>query len=238
MRSHKLSIPNSMKVATNLSISVVTPNSKFQEWLTENPNFLKNIFPAKQQQVPFSAELMAEHAIAFECPQFSTDKQYNNIVDKHHNFILKRMFLSWQTNPKIWPQNQGLSFLMDRFSHKTYSGLVDLFGISDEVKGFFSLITIAPKQPVMDWIKASSPESYINIEDLDKFSFVVLAPIFTQRDEFNEFMQKQYLAFFEFGLLRVCLDNSQWPTERTFEQFSSWYDFENIFPYFKLPSDL
>jgi hypothetical protein len=85
------------------------------------------------------------------------------------------------------------------------------------------VIQIVPKQLFADWFNYAYNDGvnyfYHNLEPI---SFLI--EDFETRKEFDYWLEGNYQLLFEIRLNYVCLDKSQWPENRTFPVFLSWFE--------------
>ena len=85
------------------------------------------------------------------------------------------------------------------------------------------VIQLIPTKLYVDWF------NYVNIDgvnysnnDLEPISFLI--EDFETRKEFDYWLEGNYQLLFEIRLNYGCLDKSQWPENRAFAVFKSWFD--------------
>lgn len=71
------------------------------------------------------------------------------------------------------------------------------------------------------------PEDYVDFDTLDinDSAYVYLTPEFEDLEEAEEWLTKNYLAFYETMLEDWILDDSKWPTDRSLEAFKKHCDY-------------
>ncbi len=85
---------------------------------------------------------------------------------------------------------------------------------------------LAPKKPLVDWVNYVFPEEekILSEEALSNdWGTVYLVPEFTSEEEFREWLQENYQAFFENELFEWCEDDTQWPEPLSWELFQEWF---------------
>ena len=85
------------------------------------------------------------------------------------------------------------------------------------------VIQLVPTQLYEDWFNYTRNDG-INypIDNIESISFLIHD--FDTRMEFNDWLESKFQLLFEIRLNYACLDKSQWPENRTFSVFKSYFD--------------
>jgi hypothetical protein len=100
-----------------------------------------------------------------------------------------------------------------------YNNLLDQFPqVSNR-----GVIQLLPTKLYADWFNyvCNDGVNYSH-HNLEPISFLISD--FETREEFNDWLEGNYELLFEIRLNYGCLDKSQWPENRTFTVFKSWFD--------------
>jgi len=83
------------------------------------------------------------------------------------------------------------------------------------------VITIKPKQPLLDWINAIYPEM---LED-GSLTSAYLVKFRQTRADTEKWLKTNFRAIFENELNERHQDEAAWPQKRTFKMFNLWFEF-------------
>ena len=90
-----------------------------------------------------------------------------------------------------------------------------------------SLITLKPKQPLLDWVRNLDNESEeLTLAELAKDSTVYLVPEIWQDSDQQEALEECYEILFEDQLEAWWTDPTAWPSERNLKLFLDWFEVE------------
>ena len=84
-----------------------------------------------------------------------------------------------------------------------------------------SAILLTPRQPFIDWYRATVPEGS---EELPFEPIVALIPEFDHESDAREWLRENCTRIFEFELAQWEEDEAAWPSDRSWEAFSVWFD--------------
>ena len=92
-----------------------------------------------------------------------------------------------------------------------------------------SVLVIKPKQPFVDWLLSLpfrfDPEE-VNLRNLREDCNALLVPPVEDFSEVRDFIKANWSSLFEAELADWCEDDSLWPTPRTQNLFSQWFEVE------------
>ncbi len=84
------------------------------------------------------------------------------------------------------------------------------------------VIQLVPTKLYVDWFNYVTNDGVnYSIDNLEPISFLI--EDFETRKEFDYWLEGNYQLLFEIRLNYGCLDKSQWPENRTFPVFKSWF---------------
>jgi hypothetical protein len=84
------------------------------------------------------------------------------------------------------------------------------------------VIQLIPTKLYADWFNYVTNDGIkYSIDNLEPISFLI--EDFETRKEFDYWLEGNYHLLFEIRLNYSCLDKSQWPKNRTFLVFKSWF---------------
>lgn len=89
-----------------------------------------------------------------------------------------------------------------------------------------SALLIAPKEIYLNWAECVITEESAKLKGQDLF----LVPQFETKEDAMRFIQLFYDLFFQFELKKWCVSQAFWPTNRSFEMFSTWFEWSLIEP--------
>jgi hypothetical protein len=85
------------------------------------------------------------------------------------------------------------------------------------------VIQLVPKQLYADWFNYTRNDGVnYTLNNLETISF--LTHDFDTRMEFNDWLETNFQLLFEIRLSYACNDKCQWPENRAFTVFKSWFD--------------
>ena len=85
------------------------------------------------------------------------------------------------------------------------------------------IIQLVPKQLFADWFNYVTNDGVkYSLDNLEPISFLI--EDFETRKKFDYWLEGNYQLLFEIRLNYGCLDKSQWPENRTFPVFLSWFE--------------
>jgi hypothetical protein len=88
-----------------------------------------------------------------------------------------------------------------------------------------SAIILTPKQPFYDWLK-SLDASFSHSIDVIQEKEVILIPDFEDDAEAEKWLKKNFDLLFTNALWGWYMDERMWVSNRTFEMFKAWFDYE------------
>ena len=84
------------------------------------------------------------------------------------------------------------------------------------------VIQLVPTKLYVDWFNYVTNDGVkYSIDNFEPISFLI--EDFETRKEFDYWLEGNYQLLFEIRLNYGCLDKSQWPENRTFTVFKSWF---------------
>jgi hypothetical protein len=84
------------------------------------------------------------------------------------------------------------------------------------------VIQLIPTKLYKDWFNYVTNDGVnYSINNLEPISFLI--EDFETRKEFDNWLEGNYQLLFEIRLNYACIDKSQWPENRTFLVFNSWF---------------
>jgi hypothetical protein len=86
-----------------------------------------------------------------------------------------------------------------------------------------SAITITHKKPFIDWTNILFPTLKMH-ENMLGESKTYLAK--SNYDDAEKFIKKNWKEIFENELESICIDEKEWPENRTFKLFNEWFSYE------------
>ena len=90
-----------------------------------------------------------------------------------------------------------------------------------------SALILAPKQPFLDWLRSVDPTSSdLRLNDLRQEPTVYLIGECQSVNEFTDRVREAAPVLFEAELDGWWRDQAVWPTNRNFEVFERWFDYE------------
>lgn len=91
-----------------------------------------------------------------------------------------------------------------------------------------SAVFLRPRHPYLEWTKLDDKEGLADsvFETMRTDPALYLLPAWEDDDEEREVVREFWPALFEEMLEGWVLDESMWPTKRTYEMFQEWFDVE------------
>ena len=87
-------------------------------------------------------------------------------------------------------------------------------------------LLLAPRPPLLEWVNGIFPESPLET-DMDPLEHdnatIYLIPEFYSIEESLEWLEQNYIHFFEMELMGWCEDESLWPEDRSWDRFQEWF---------------
>ena len=91
-----------------------------------------------------------------------------------------------------------------------------------------SAVVVRPKQPFLEWLHTADPTSLaLTLPDLVQEPTIYLIPECDTGEELAAVLSIFCAKIFEEQLAGWYLDTSTWPTNRNFEVFCEWFDFQH-----------
>ena len=91
-----------------------------------------------------------------------------------------------------------------------------------------SAIVVRPKQPFLDWLHAADPTSgEISLANLIQEPTIYLIPECDTDEEVADVLRELCEEIFEEQLADWYTDTSTWPSDRSFEVFCQWFDYQH-----------
>ena len=90
-----------------------------------------------------------------------------------------------------------------------------------------SAAIVRPKAPYVEWangLEDGGPT--MDLEDQRRKPAVFLLPAVVYDSDFQRLLAEHFQAMFEFQLWTWMTDEACWPTNRTLEVFTEWFDVE------------
>ena len=85
------------------------------------------------------------------------------------------------------------------------------------------VIKLVPTKLFVDWFNYITNDGInYSIDSLESISFLIHD--FDTRMEFNIWLESNYQLLFDIRLSYACIDKCQWPENRTYSVFKSWFD--------------
>ena len=78
------------------------------------------------------------------------------------------------------------------------------------------------KEPYLEWINKTG-DSPMTMEDITAEPDIILIPDFQNEDQAEAHLESIYEKAFEELLVGWCVDDSQWPQNRTLTMFKEWF---------------
>ncbi|MBF0569162.1 MAG: hypothetical protein HQL18_00070 [Candidatus Omnitrophica bacterium] len=85
-------------------------------------------------------------------------------------------------------------------------------------------IVVFPREPVVDWVNEITPDEPLWLDDLAMRGNIYLIPRFETLEEAEMHVEGMFDDIFCNELADWIEDQKLWPTGRTFEMFSEWFD--------------
>lgn len=91
-----------------------------------------------------------------------------------------------------------------------------------------SIAIIKPKQPFVDWINSTDPDSgrKISLEQASSDPTCILLPEFDSPKGARSYIKRIYDDVWLWELMAWWTDESVYPKKRSFEKFYEWFDIE------------
>jgi hypothetical protein len=86
-----------------------------------------------------------------------------------------------------------------------------------------SAITLTYKKPFIDWHNKLFPEMPYEENMLGESKTYLINQIFNNAEQV---LKKHYKEIFEIELDGICMDESEWPQNRTYKMFHEWFSIE------------
>ena len=86
-----------------------------------------------------------------------------------------------------------------------------------------SAITISYKKPFIDWHNKLFPDLHFDENVLGESKTYLINEIYNNA---GEVIKKHYKEIFETELEGVCIDENEWPQNRSFKLFHEWFNYE------------
>ena len=87
-------------------------------------------------------------------------------------------------------------------------------------------ITINPKQPFVDWVNSTPGEEVFTLKDVREENSVYLVPEYDHEDAVLVYLEKHFDQIFEWELFGWHTDEDDWPQNRTWGKFQTWFEIE------------
>lgn len=85
------------------------------------------------------------------------------------------------------------------------------------------IIQLNPTKLYLDWVNYISDTSEnLSLKYIETITFLI--PNFENRQDFEDWIEVNYCLIFDIRLNYFCIYRSQWPENRTFSLFKSWFD--------------
>jgi hypothetical protein len=86
-----------------------------------------------------------------------------------------------------------------------------------------SIVNLFPTNNFLQWLKYIRESEYkISLSELEPISFMI--EDFDSKEEFIDWLKRNFQILFEIRLNYSCIDNTLWPENRTFEVFTEWFE--------------
>jgi hypothetical protein len=85
---------------------------------------------------------------------------------------------------------------------------------------------IKPKQPFLDWVNSTDPDTKLTLEQVRSDPLCILIPDFDSPSEAKAFIKSNYAEIWEWQLYAYWTDGTTYPKHRPFEKFKDWFDVE------------
>jgi hypothetical protein len=91
-----------------------------------------------------------------------------------------------------------------------------------------SVAIIKPKQPFVDWVNSTDPDSEVKLtlEQIRSDPLCFLIPEFDSPKEGQNYIKKIYNEIWQWTLYGYWTDEKDYPKHRPFEKFKEWFDVE------------
>ena len=84
-----------------------------------------------------------------------------------------------------------------------------------------SLVNIYPTKIYLDWLNyIRGSDVSLGLNDIEPISFLIQD--FETRNQFDEWIESNYILLFDIRLNYSNINKSLWPEERTFNTFNDW----------------
>lgn len=84
-----------------------------------------------------------------------------------------------------------------------------------------SVVNIYPTKIYLDWLNyIRGSDVSLGLNDIEPISFLIQD--FETRNQFDEWIESNYILLFDIRLNYSSIDKSMWPEERTFNTFNDW----------------
>jgi hypothetical protein len=84
-----------------------------------------------------------------------------------------------------------------------------------------SVVNIYPTKIYLDWLNyIRGSDVSLGLHDIDPISFLIQD--FETRNQFDEWIESNYILLFDIRLNYSSINKSMWPKERTFNTFNDW----------------
>lgn len=84
-----------------------------------------------------------------------------------------------------------------------------------------SLVNIYPTKIYLDWLNyIRGSDVCLGLNDIEPISFLIQD--FETRNQFDEWIESNYILLFDIRLNYSSINKSLWPEERTFNTFNDW----------------
>jgi hypothetical protein len=91
-----------------------------------------------------------------------------------------------------------------------------------------SVAIIKPKQPFVDWVNSTDPNSdfKMTLEQIRSDPTCILIPEFVHPNEGQSYIKKHYNDIWHWSLYGYWTDEKAYPKSRTYKKFIEWFDVE------------
>jgi hypothetical protein len=87
-------------------------------------------------------------------------------------------------------------------------------------------VIVKAKEPFIQWLKSLPDPMDITLAKANEDSSAYLLPDYEDDDEQDEVLRRFYVPIFEEQLDGWWTEQRDWPRDRTFAQFTRWFDVE------------
>ena len=89
-----------------------------------------------------------------------------------------------------------------------------------------SLLIVRAKKPFLDWLHSLPDPVVVTLAEVNRDNTVYLRPESENDDEQKEILKQVFDLIFEEQLTGWWQDDRDWPSNRSFEVFTDWFDVE------------